>query len=50
MPTARGSDREVEVVAAILAAGSEKAAAQRLGPKRVTLIRNLYFSTALLTG
>ena len=31
-PAARATDREVGVVAAVLAAGSEKAAAHRLGP------------------
>jgi DNA-binding NarL/FixJ family response regulator len=33
----RATDREVIVVAAVLAAGSEKAAAHRLGPSRSTV-------------
>ncbi len=40
-PSARATDREVLVVAAILAAGSEKAAAHRLGLSHSTVKHHL---------
>lgn len=40
-PAARATDREVVVVAAVLAAGSEKAAAHRLGLSHSTVKQHL---------
>ena len=40
-PAARATDREVVVVAAVLAAGSEKAAAHRLGLSHSTVKHHL---------
>ena len=40
-PTARATDREVGVVAAVLEAGSEKAAAHRLGLSHSTVKHHL---------
>jgi DNA-binding NarL/FixJ family response regulator len=40
-PTERATDREVGVVAAVLEAGSEKAAAHRLGLSRSTVKHHL---------
>jgi DNA-binding CsgD family transcriptional regulator len=40
-PAERATDREVGVVAAILVAGSEQAAAHRLGPSHSTVKRHL---------
>ena len=40
-PTGRATDREVGVVAAVLVAGSEKAAAHRLGLSPSTVKHNL---------
>jgi DNA-binding NarL/FixJ family response regulator len=40
-PSARATDREVGVVAAVLAAGSEKAAAHRLGLSHSTVKHHL---------
>jgi DNA-binding NarL/FixJ family response regulator len=40
-PTGRATNREVDVVAAVLAAGSEKAAAHRLGLSHSTVKHHL---------